>query len=244
MPRFTVHSFNTDGTTTSLWMYPDCLDSVRSLVAFRSLLAQQLYTALWEASLGQLPAIRPLCVDFEWDAKARAQDQLFMLGNALLVVSCVTDGATTVDVYLPSETRWFDVYNNVVYVGGQTVSVDAPVGRPLFFVRGGGALFLARRGEAARDKKDLFIVPFHPPQPALRGELASARVYFDDGETTTDRENCVLTVSSDAKQPVVAKSGDAAVGKWIGDVFVADGDRHVPLNAHVTTTQWTQIQLN
>ena len=52
-----------------------------------------------------------------------------------LVAPVTTEGATTRDVYLPPGSTWFDVWTGESHDGGQTVTVDAPLGSPPVFSR-------------------------------------------------------------------------------------------------------------
>ncbi|OBX35177.1 alpha-xylosidase [Halomonas elongata] len=50
-PRFTIHSWNDDGTVNEPWMYPEVLDAVRDAIRLRYRLLPYLYTVAWRATL-------------------------------------------------------------------------------------------------------------------------------------------------------------------------------------------------
>ncbi|NLC79043.1 MAG: alpha-glucosidase, partial [Ruminococcaceae bacterium] len=64
MPRFTIHSWNDDNTATTPWFYPDALEAVKRIFAFRRRLLPYLYDALYRAHKYSEPIIRPLIYDF------------------------------------------------------------------------------------------------------------------------------------------------------------------------------------
>ena len=45
------------------------------------------------------------------------------------------EGETSKSVYLPAGATWTDAWSNQVYQGGQTVTVDAPIGVIPLFVK-------------------------------------------------------------------------------------------------------------
>jgi alpha-D-xyloside xylohydrolase len=61
----------------------------------------------------------------------------YMFGDYLLVAPVVERGKTSREVMLP-EGRWVDFWSGEAYDGGQTIMVDAPLGKlPLFLMAGG-----------------------------------------------------------------------------------------------------------
>ena len=70
---------------------------------------------------------------------APGADDLFLLGNALLVAPIIHAGATSRAVQLPAG-RWYDFWNDALHEGGQLLTVRAPLERLPLFVRAGTAL--------------------------------------------------------------------------------------------------------
>ncbi|MDI5788998.1 glycoside hydrolase family 31 protein [Bacillus licheniformis] len=58
-PRFTIHSWNDDGTVNEPWMFPETIDEIRELIKFRHKIIPYIYTALYEAHEHYQPIIRP-----------------------------------------------------------------------------------------------------------------------------------------------------------------------------------------
>jgi alpha-glucosidase len=134
MPRFTIHSFNTDGTVTSPWCHEDAIGDVRHMLRFRRRLRPTLYAALWRSSRDGTPPIRPLVFEFAADERCRTESSLYMLGDSILVVSAVREGAAAVDVTLPATSRWCEWHSGAWLDGGARLELPAPLG-PLPLLR-------------------------------------------------------------------------------------------------------------
>jgi alpha-glucosidase len=185
MPRFTMHSFKS-GAVTTPWTHPDAVDDVRNMLRFRRRLRPTLYAALWRSSLHGVPAVRPLVHDFQDDPACRTESTLYMLGDAILVVTVTEPGATAVDVRLPAACRWVEFATGVWHAGGATVRVDAPLGKCLLFVRAGGAVALADGRADDAPVRVLLAIPPHASaaSQSWTSELrAPTTLIFDDGES-------------------------------------------------------------
>ncbi len=98
-------------------------------------LKDQMETLAQEAARTGMPIVRHLMLEFPDDRETYAIADQYLLGPDLLVAPVVTEGATTRDVYLPAGAQWFHVFTGEMHEGGQTVSVDAPIGTPPVFAR-------------------------------------------------------------------------------------------------------------
>ena len=84
-PRFTIHSYNTDGTVNEPWMYPEILLLVQEIIEFRYRLLPYLYSLFRQTSISGEPIIRPLVYQFQDDPQCYKTSFEFMLGDFLLV---------------------------------------------------------------------------------------------------------------------------------------------------------------
>ena len=139
-PRFTIHSWNTDGTVNEPWMHPDVLPIVRETIKFRYRLLPYLYSLFFEAHQTGHPIIRPLVYHFPDDLRCHTESFDFLLGAHLLVASVLEPGTRTRRVYLPAGTWWCDFHTRTWYEGGQEIEGDAPLDRIPLFVRDGGII--------------------------------------------------------------------------------------------------------
>lgn len=84
---------------------------------------------------------RPLGLAYP-ELKAHPND-IYMLGDNLLVAPVVRPGERTKDVLLPPGA-WFDWWSGQRYDGGQTITVDAPLGKLPLFLRDSGIVPMLR----------------------------------------------------------------------------------------------------
>ena len=139
-PRFTIHSWNTDGTVNEPWMYPEILPIIRNWIKFRYALQPYLYTLFHEAHRTGHPIIRPMVYEFPDDPRCHTESFDFMLGSHLLVASVLEPGARTRRVYLPAGTWWCDMHTNKWYEGGQEIEVHTPLDYIPLFLRDGSII--------------------------------------------------------------------------------------------------------
>jgi alpha-glucosidase len=142
LPRFTIHSWNTDGTVNEPWMYPEIIDEVRELINFREKLVPYFYQLFYEAHEFYKPIIRPVFYEFEYDEKTFLLniDDL-MLGPNILVCPVYEENTHDREVYLPLyNDGWMEFRTQKMYEGGQVVLVETPLSFPTFFIRGGSVI--------------------------------------------------------------------------------------------------------
>lgn len=137
-PRFTIHSWNSDGTATMPWTYPDILEDVRDIMAQRKALLPYIYNAAYNCVRNDVPMTAPPFIYYD-DPKIDPDGDSFMLGRSILVQCVLDEDKNTVEIYLPQKEIWY--LGDEMYEGGQTVSIDVPMHKPVpYFVRGGSVL--------------------------------------------------------------------------------------------------------
>jgi len=181
-PRFTVHSWNDDGSVTEPWTYPTVTPIIREAMTLRYRLLPYLYNLLWQAHAQDEPMLRPTFLDHEHDAKTFAENDDFMLGRDLLVASVVEPDQREREVYLPDNGRgWYDYHGGQWYSGGQTITLPAPLEQLPLLVRAGTVLPTSERIACADAKQDrlrnLEIYPF------MGCGESTLTVFDDDGES-------------------------------------------------------------
>ncbi|CTQ75572.1 glycoside hydrolase family 31 protein [Roseibium alexandrii] len=180
-PRFTIHSWNDDGTANEAWMYPEITPLIRKALKFRAQLIPYLYTLLYRAVTDGEPILRPLWLDFPEDQLAQASEFEFLFGTDLLVATVIEKGAESRSVPLPAcPEGWWDFAGTTWYPGGQMLDVPVTQDTIPLFVRGGTVLPTAgpnTRSTAPTDKTRTWrIYPQNPDAPARE-----SRAYDDDG---------------------------------------------------------------
>jgi alpha-D-xyloside xylohydrolase len=83
-----------------------------------------------------VPTMRPLWWEFGADADAADVNDQYLLGPRLLVAPVTAQHATSRTVVFPAGAMWTSFWDPTkVVAGGQTLTVDAPLGAPPVFWR-------------------------------------------------------------------------------------------------------------
>lgn len=185
LPRFSIHSWNSDGSVSEPWMYPELTDKVRELIRLRYRLLPYLYDLMFRAHACYEPMIRPTFYDFPDDDRCYEECDEAMLGPSLLVAPVVEPGQLSRTVYLPRGSGWYCFFNGQYYPGGQAVTLPAPWSHPVVLAREGAVI-------AQNLASQHFTKPRHEPGFALfppRGCGARRAEFFvDDGESEAYRD--------------------------------------------------------
>jgi alpha-glucosidase len=185
-PRFSIHSWNSDGTVNEPWMYPEALPHIRAAIQFRYRLMPYLYALMHEAAATGHPIMRPLVYHFPDDPRCRAESFDFMLGAHLLVAPVTEARARSRLVYLPEGSDWCDFYSGHWYEGGETVEVEAPLDHIPLFARANAIIPMSSSEDA--DARTLYLFP-HPDSGFGAFSLSE-----DDGETFAYRDGGLTLV--------------------------------------------------
>lgn len=179
MPRFSIHSWNADGTTNEPWMHPKVTPIVRRLIGLRYQLLPYLYDLAWRHTAFFDPIARPTFYEFPQDPHCYADNDDLMLGPALLVAAVVEAGSNSRNLYLPQGAAWVDFWSGERFTGGQAIDRPAPWGRPPLLVREGSAVALNIADQTfERRADDRAFAIFAAPEGSFH-----TTCYEDDGET-------------------------------------------------------------
>ncbi|MCG7521446.1 TIM-barrel domain-containing protein [Ruegeria sp. Ofav3-42] len=208
-PRFTIHSWNDDGSVNEPWMYPEMTDLVRDAIRLRYRLLPYLYTQLYRAVTEYEPILRPLFLDFPYDPGCREAQFEFLLGPDLLIASVIERGAATRRVYLPDwPGGWWQFDSGAWHAGGQTLDLPVTPGSIPVFVRGGAVVPLSENTvRATPDREGSRVLLVCPARGA--GGTMTSRIYDDDGvaQDALSGNHCLATVS-------LASGGDLPALDW------------------------------
>ncbi len=174
-PRFTIHSWNNDGSTTTPWMYEHTVDTIRHAIHLRYALMPYLYDLLYKAHTSYEPIIRPLFYNYEKDPYCFKETTDFMVGEHILVSNVMKEGEKIHTTYLPSGEQWYSFHAHTCYAGGQHISYAVDIESIPFFVRAGTVLAM-NDGISVSNKQGTsrtFIV--YPPSKGKR-----KNTYFED----------------------------------------------------------------
>jgi alpha-glucosidase len=184
-PRFTIHSWNDDGSVNEAWMHPEITPLVRDALKLRYRLLPYLYTQLYRAVMEGEPMLRPLLLDYPDDPACRDAEFDFLLGPDLLVASVVEEGAIHRDVTLPDCAEgWWEFGTDRWHPGGQVLTVPVTLSSIPLFVRGGAVLPLA--GNTSRAAADTDTSRGWQVYPPAGGSGPLRSVAYDDDGTAVD----------------------------------------------------------
>ena len=174
-PRFTIHSWNKDGSATMPWSYPDIIPAVQKLFEQRRSLLPYLYSTAFKCVRDDVPMNAPLLLYYDDEELKRDVDAM-MVGRDLLVPFVFSPDTHSARVYLPKGDIWYR--NGRKYAGGQEVYAPCePADAVPCFFRGGSVFPTGEK----------FVV-----YPIENGTFTSE--FFDDDGTTYAYKNgdCVL----------------------------------------------------
>lgn len=182
-PRFSIHSWNDDGTANEPWMHPSATPFVRDLVKLRARLAPYFYGLMWRYHRTYEPVLRPTFFDFPRDPRTFEENDETMLGASMLIAPVVEPEQTERVVTLPRGADWADWWTDEITPGGATAACEAPWDKPVFFVRVGSVIPLnVAEQHFAKPAHALALRLFPPAQGMLSGEA-----FEDDGESDAYR---------------------------------------------------------
>lgn len=175
-PRFTIHSWNDDGSSTMPWSYPDILDSVKKIFAQRKQLIPYFYNCAYRAVEYDEPINVPLFMYYD-DDEIKTDSNSFMLGRDILASCVFEEGEDKVSVYLPRKDSWY--LNGELYEGGQTVELTIPVNSGVpYFIRA-GSVVATDEGESGFNKSEKLTLTVYP----LKSGSFTSEFFTDDGES-------------------------------------------------------------
>ena len=238
MPRFSIHSWNTDGTVNEPWMYPEVTPAIVEMMKLRRALQPLLHDLLWRHHADYEPVTRPLWLDFPEDPHAWEDGDAYLLGPDLLVAPALDQGARTVRAYLPAGAAWRDLRDDRAYAGGAEHDLSAPLsGLPPMLAREGSGVFadLAPAGFAAAKPQPGVLL--YPPV-----EGAMTWTGFDEADAAprdpAEPQGWRVTVEASAGSlaMTVAWQGEApAPAEALQLVLPAADTRAVTLNGEAAT---------
>ena len=210
MPRFSIHSCNTDNTVTEPWMYESVRDEIRIAIGLRYRLLPYIYSMMEISHRDGSPVMRPLLYKYQDDSKVYDEGIQFMFGDSLMVAPVVTKGAEGIEIYFPAGDDFVDLKTFERYEGGSFEVIPVTASDiPMFICRGGvftlgeDMPILTDRGSGLGfdtgssnlsgglepRKLSVFIYP-------ERGENDSCHSFYEDDGETMDYEDGVFLRST------------------------------------------------
>jgi alpha-D-xyloside xylohydrolase len=130
-----VNDFN--GAANEVWSFGnDAYEIIKKYMFLRERLRPYIMKQMSIASETGVPPMRPLFVDFSSDPICYQVEDEYLFGPDLLVAPILDADIKIRNVYLPANSTWKDAWTDQVYIGGQWISVEAPLDRIPLFLRG------------------------------------------------------------------------------------------------------------
>jgi alpha 1,3-glucosidase len=140
------------------------------------------YTAFQEASVDGTPIIRPHYFVYPGDDNGFAIDDQFFVGSTgLLAKPVVTEGATSVEIYLPDNELYYDYFDYTTYTGQGRKTIHAPLEKIPLLLQGGH--IIPRKDRPRRSSGLMRWDPYTLVIALSKAGSASGTLYVDDGET-------------------------------------------------------------
>ncbi len=169
MPFFRTHSA-LDTPRREPWVFGEpYLGIVREFLHLRQRLVPYLYTLCWEAAQTGAPLVRPLFWSDQEEEALWDVEEVFLLGDDLLVAPVLEPGATAREVTLPGG-GWYSFWDDECLQGPGHVECAAPLTRIPVLVRAGGVLPVA--------EGDRLILHLYAPLSGAGG----GQLYGDAGD--------------------------------------------------------------
>lgn len=217
-PRFTIHSWNSDGSATMPWSYPDILPYVKEIFNQRKALVPYLYNCAYRAVEFNEPINSP--VFLYYDSEPRESD-LFLAGRNILVCPVLDEGKNEVTVQLPKGDDWY--FDGAFYKGGTVLQVQIPAyGKMKYFVKC-GCVIPYNKTTGRKSQENIVLTVY----PVSNGTFTDT-FFYDDGKTFDYLKNkCVkLNMTVECKKQEVTvfyeNSGDMP---FTPHFELAQGDR-------------------
>lgn len=122
------------------WLFGEEVLSVyRKYVNLRYQFLPYYYDLFWEHKETGLPIMRPLVLMYEDDEETFQCNDIFMVGDRILVAPVLQQGATHRIVYLP-KGGWIDYWSKEYYEGGRYIMVETPLDVCPIFIKDGSII--------------------------------------------------------------------------------------------------------
>jgi alpha-D-xyloside xylohydrolase len=185
--------FRSHGTDTprEIWNFGSpgdpSYDAIEKMIRLRYTLMPTIYSMVMRVALEDYTMLRGLLFDFSADPNALNCDDEFMFGDSLLVcpvtrpmrddTARAIHGSPTRSCYLPKGCNWYSYWDEKLYEGGRTVSVNSRLDQIPLFVRAGSILFTQQPTMSAMQEADALEVRIYC------GADCASTYYTDDGES-------------------------------------------------------------
>ena len=207
MPRFSIHSVNIDNTVTEPWMYLEYTHFIRDAIKFRYRLFPYMYSLMMRSHSSGDMIMTPLMAAFPSDDSCYDIDDIYLLGDSLLVANVLDKGTDMRKVYLPKGSNYygFSYENDRVsldkFEGGATAEIPVDLESIPLFVVSGAIIPIAKNQMMNLSKDDVNSLRI-----ICVADKSSAFDYYEDDGITLDYKKGIYR-----RTHIDMKVGDATI---------------------------------
>lgn len=150
----------------------------RAAIEMKYTLMPYIYGCARESYDNGYPIMRAMFFEYPDDPECYHSDAQFMLGGSILIAPVVEEGADTKQVYFP-EGEWIGYDDGLLYRGGRTVEVNAPIWKLPVFIKQGSIIFSQPVVQYIEQEVSMPIYADVYPSK----KKSEAVLYEDDGES-------------------------------------------------------------
>lgn len=170
------------------------------------------YTAFHQASVDGTPIIRPHYFEYPSDEQGFAIDNQFFVGSTgLLAHPVVTEGAESVEIYLPDDEHYFDYFDYTLYSGKGKHTISAPLEKIPLLMQGGH--IIPRKDRPRRSSGLMKFDPYTLVIVLGKEGTAKGDLYIDDGDSFEYEQGAYIHRTFEFSNNVLESKNIGARGK-------------------------------
>ncbi|MGL5259150.1 MAG: glycoside hydrolase family 31 protein [Lachnospiraceae bacterium] len=124
------------GADNEVWSFGDeAYEICKTYLTLREKMKPYITTLMEAAHKKGTPIMRTLFYEFPTDKRAWEIEDEYLFGDKILVAPILYEEVEQREVYLPKGSAWKHYWSGIVYEGGQTVLVAAPIDQLPIFLR-------------------------------------------------------------------------------------------------------------
>ena len=189
----------------------DTYKAMVSAIEMRYKLLPTLYSIAANVHFNNGTFLKGMMMEFPNDKNVLHINDQFMCGSSLLVNPVYNFKQRNRKLYLPSGTNWYDLYDNTMYTGGQTIDVAAPINNIPVFVKAGTILVTGPVMQYSTEKPaDTLTVTIYGNKDA------SFTLYEDENENYNYENNKFSKINLTYSAATKMFTASASIGKFEG----------------------------
>jgi len=192
---------------------PNAKALAKEAIELRYKLLPYNYTLAFNNSETGEPLMRPLLFEEPNSQELQTNSSTYLWGHDFLVTPITQKGATSVEMYFPKSSNWFNFYTDEKKEGGQTKTIKTKENSIPTYVRAGAFIPMAMPMQSTNEYKgNNFDLHYYYDSSLTK---SSRMMYNDDGETRGAYQNGsyeLLEFRAETKKKCLALKFKAKLG--------------------------------